>query len=672
MLFVCLFVSLSVKAISLGTEIWIEPGQSKEYIYDCVRRAKESGFEDIRIFIMWTHVEPQKGKWDFEIYDHVFRACEINALRLQVTLNPNQPAYHYGRHYWSSIHSHKIFYDSSLLDYASLYIKNVVERYKNSSALDNWWLMNEPMVTDVSSPFFISEFQKYMREKYKTIEKLNREWNSNFISFDEIDNIDDLCQAEWAASAPYYDWKYAQNRFLTQFQSWVCSEIKKYDFRHGIHTNPAGLLSSFHRQETLSWRPFLNSLGVSIHPAWHFDMFKPCEFSMAVSATCNLGRNNAGLMPFWVSELSGGDSMYRYCPSESDIVQWTWSAIMEGADKILYWLLNAREKGMEAGEWSLLNYKKRPSGRLLEIMEINKILNAEKTFSMPINPYRSRVTILVSSITNMTLSRIKADDNLHLYAVMACYKALYEKGISVNIQQIEDYDWANKKDNLVILPEVITMTDEQIDNLKQFLTNGNKLVALGPIAFYGENEKCNYLDFPFKKEFGSEPLEISTVSKGEDFRFASMGYHLEACNLSGKLENSTSKAIARLDEKVLGIRMKDKDYEVVWMLPDIAAGNWNKKNNDFSSFLLNEIEDFVNEQPFELSESLDNVGLQTAIGENYAITLINNGNEFSVDVYVNSRYFKNVKELYPLNTYGSYNGGKIKIKPKGSIVLLWN
>jgi len=117
-----------------------------------VQISADAGIKDIRIFMMWTHVEPQLDTWDFEVYDWMFQACEKYHLRLQVTLNPNQPAWHYGKEYWGSIHSHAIFPDPKMKEAAGKYIKMVVERYKNSPALDYWWLMNEPYPTDNETP----------------------------------------------------------------------------------------------------------------------------------------------------------------------------------------------------------------------------------------------------------------------------------------------------------------------------------------------------------------------------------------------------------------------------------------------------------------------------------------------------------------------------------------
>ena len=160
-IFVIMLGTLSADAqkTELGTEIWIEPGYSREDIMEWARITADAGFKDVRIFMMWTHVEPQLNKWDFEVYDWIFEACEKYDLKLQVTLNANQPAYHYGKEYWGSIHSHAIFPDDKIKIPAAKYIKKVVGRYKNNPALDNWWIMNEPYPMDDENQFIAVRIQ---------------------------------------------------------------------------------------------------------------------------------------------------------------------------------------------------------------------------------------------------------------------------------------------------------------------------------------------------------------------------------------------------------------------------------------------------------------------------------------------------------------------------------
>lgn len=655
---------------SIGTEIWIEPGQTKEQIYNWCELASKSGLNDIRIFIMWTHVEPKKDCWNFDVYDWVFQACEKYDLRLQVTLNPNQPSWFYDRQYWSSIHSHAIFSEIEMKKNAAIYIKKVVERYKNSKALDNWWIMNEPLPGSAATPYFLTLFHNEMIQKYGNIQNLNKAWNSNFQSFDEIDNINDLINKEWASPIPFYDWTKAQNKHLTQFQSWVHDEVIKWDNRHGFHTNPASHLSLFHRQEATTWRPFLNSLGVSIHPTWHFGMFTINQYTLGVSATCALGRSNANPNPFWVSELSGGDNMFRYCPTPYDIAQWTWTSIAQGAEKIIYWLLNTRKKGLESGEWTLLDFQGQSTDRFKIVSSIAKIINKNSFFKTAL-PVSSRITVILSPETNLTYDRIAANNDLHNMSAISCYKSLLERGISAQIKQINDYDWDNVKGEAVILANVLTINSQLIDSLKKFIKNGNKLIVIGPTGYYDEIENCTFLDFPFKEIFGASPKEVRTLGNNIVLENVCNRYNLPVEKILCTLNNDTATPISTYGKEITGIRKSN----VIWIPSCVGVGSWNNGCRELSSFLVNETLDYTQDLPVLFKDYYENVTMQTMKSDKQYLTVINNANNSPMTINL-----LNPQNLKARILYSTTNEKLNKILDKPIItldsneclVLLWN
>jgi len=666
------YFSVNAQGTQLGTEIWIEPGYSKEEIMGLAKAASASGFRDVRIFIMWTHLEPELNVWNFDVYDWIFEACEKYNLKLQVTLNPNQPAYHYGKEYWGSIHSHSIFSDPRMQDAAARYIRKVVERYKNSPALDNWWLMNEPYPEDKETPFVLAGFKTEMKNKYRDIEALNKMWNTSFLSFDDIKGMNDIINSEWAAAMPFYDWTRYCNKHLTEFQRWVRDEVLKSDKNHPFTTNPGAYLSLYYRQEASGWRPFLNSLGLSIHPTWHFDLFRTDQYAMGVAATCELGRSAANPNPFWISELSGGDNMYRYCPSSNDLAQWTWIGVAEGAQKIIYWLLNARPTGNESGEWALLNFQKEPGERLKTVTRIIGILRNEASFFDQAKPFNSNISILLSPESSLTNDR-KKRGSIHTQAAIGCYQALYERGIAVKLEQTQDFQWAKSSHKAIILASMITIPGALIDSIKVFLKNGNKMIVLGPSGFYNEFEDCQFLNFPLKKEFGSEPKEIQTIEDRVPVSSEGGKYLFEASKIFGTIKNNSATPIFMNKTEVTGIRNKTANSEVVWIPSDIDVGAWKFDNNALSQFLADELSSYSDSQPFTFSSKTNLIGMQTMVGGGSCLTLITNGLNAANHVKLVNSTTKKATILFcsddarkAINTEQ-----EIVLSPRECLVLLW-
>jgi len=664
--------SISAQKSELGTEIWIEPGYSKEYIMELARIAADAGFKDVRIFMMWTHVEPQLNKWNFDVYDWMFEACEKQNLKLQVTLNANQPAYHYGKEYWGSIHSHSIFSDEKIKRSAEKYIKNVVERYKNSPALDNWWIMNEPFPIDDENPFILSGFRVEMEKKYGKIEVLNKLWNSNFRSFSEIKDVNKIFNAEWAAAMPYYDWTHFCNKHLTDFQRWVRDEVQKFDNKHPFHTNPGAYLTLYHRQEASVWRSFLNSLGLSIHPSWHFDIFTPDQYAMGVAATCELGRSAASPNPFWISELSGGNNMFRLCPSSNEIAQWTWIGISEGAQKIIYWLLNARTSGNESGEWALLDFQNKPTGRLQTITEVADCLRRDSLFFSKAKPLESNISILLSPESSLTYDR-KGKVNLHTKASMGCFEALSDRGIAAKIELTQDFQWNKSKGKAIILANMITIPNVLIDSIKAFLKNGNKLIVLGPSGYYNEFEDCQFLNFPFKNEFGAELQEFRSLNDRFQIASSDKKYHFETNKILGIIKNHSAIPICIENEEVTGIRNKTLNGEVVWIPSSIDLGAFLYDNSALSQFLSDELAPFSFNQPFSFTDKTKKVMVQTMYNGHSFLTVITNGLDMVNKVRLKNTINKNARIVYCTNhDRKEINTSEfIQLTPRECIVLFW-
>jgi beta-galactosidase len=673
-IFVILLGTMSAGAqkTDLGTEIWIEPGYSRQDIMEWARITSDAGFKDVRIFIMWTHVEPQLNKWDFDVYDWMFEACEKYGLRLQVTLNANQPAYHYGKEYWGSIHSHAIFSDELIKIPAAKYIEKVVERYKNSPALDNWWLMNEPFPLDDENQFKLSGFRIEMKNKYATIEAMNKKWNSDFKSFDEIKDVSKIFKAEWGAAIPYYDWTRFCNKHLTDFQRWVRDEVVKYDKYHTFHTNPGAYLSLYHRQEVTEWNPFLNSLGLSIHPSWHFDIFTPDQYAMGVAATCELGRSVSKPNPFWISELSGGNNMFRLCPSSNEIAQWTWIGIAEGARKIIYWLLNARASGNESGEWALLDFQNKPADRLNTAIKIAACTKKDSAFFSNADPFESNITILLSPESSLTYDR-KEKGSHHTMAAMGCYEALSERGIASKVELTNNFQWANSRGKAVILANMITIPNVLIDSIKAFLKNGNKMIVLGPTGFYNEFEDCRFLHFPLINEFGACIKEFRTGADHFQISGADNKYRFEVNKISGIIKNYSATPVSFENGDITGIRKSTPNSELVWIPSAIDMGAWLYGNTSLSQFLSDELASYSSPQTFLFTGKTNKVMMQSMSDGHSFLTVITNGLDTANKVQLINKSEKKARIIYSTSSERTKinSAAEIKLAPKECLVLIW-
>ena len=467
---------LAAERPQLGAQIWIEPGQTDKQIDDWFHQLADAQMPVARLFMMWAYMEPRKDEWDFSLYDAAFRSAEKYHVAIVATLTPSGPPTFEGGDGNQGVGM--VISEERKVD-ASSYIRKVVERYRSSPALDSWLLVNEPGESPASDPLAIASYREWLPKQYKTIYDLNLAWGSNWASFQEVSVA--AGSGSWNKNSST-DWMTFWRGYQTQELGWLAAQVRSTDPKHPLHLNPHALVGNLASlsDDLPSWRPFLDTLGCSIHPAWHFGLLSRDRYALGVSYVNALVRGSIEPKPYWVTELQGGNNIYSSTrpmdPTREDIAQWVWTSVASGADRVIFWLLNARRAGVESGEWSLLDFQQQPSARLQTASSIAKILKEKEAFFAAARPVKSDVTLIVS-LETMTLEAQYADSdfpgrdkNAQILETLGFYEALSQIGIPPEIKHFGDYDWrGTTAGRVAILPDVRALTAAQIEDLQAFV-----------------------------------------------------------------------------------------------------------------------------------------------------------------------------------------------------------
>jgi beta-galactosidase len=275
----------------------------------------------------------------------------------------------------------------------------------------------------------------------------------------------------------------------------------------------------------------LTSLGASIHPVWHFNDLKRPDYPFGVSLVCNMVGAAAGDKPFWVTELQGGHNLYTGSqpvnPTTKEINAWLWTSIASGAEKTIFWCLNPRSQGGEAGEWAMLDNKNEPSHRLIEAGKIAAEVEVNKDFFDKASVVKDNIIIAISPETMFLQERngkgqnqIARQQKAHFLSVLGCYKALKMKGYQPILEFIDHIDWTSKSaiQRMVIVPHATSLTDKQLIGMKDFCNLGNTLLLSGLPGMFNENENYRWSEnSAFESITGTKVLEIFTPENEGSF-----------------------------------------------------------------------------------------------------------------------------------------------------------
>lgn len=634
----------SAPRVELGAEIWIEPGQSAENIDLWFKLLAEAHMPVARLFLSWNVIETAPNVWDWRLYDEAFRAAEKYHVRIAATLTvQDRPAFR-GRPMQSQ--GARIIGTEAEKREGETYIAQVVERYKSSPALDSWLLMNEPGQHEYSSPLAMEHFRIWSRQKYGTIENLNAAWKTTYQSFEDIQSEPKPPEDGFAWPVAQLDWATFTREYLAQYLGWIAGQVRAHDPDHGIHVNPHALVGNLAAvgDDLPTWRPFLSSMGASIHPAWHFGLLSRDDYALGVAYVTDLIHGAIEPKPYWVTELQGGNNIFSanrpMNPTSADIAQWVWTAVGGGVDRVIFWLLNARAQGGEAGEWSLLDFQNRPSERLQAASQIGHILESNRDFFDHAHALQANIAILLSPETMafenlyQTGNDPARGDAAHVLSALGIYREFTRLGIPVRIKHINDYEWGatDAEHRMVILPHVLVLTASEQDRMAQFVHDGGTVLATGLTGLYDEHARF----WPFMPErwneiFGARLKEVRLVAQQAQTSAtdgAGHAFTLPARNWIGEIDPMGAEVIGRQGSWVTATRFHYGKGTAIWLPSTIGMGAWFGDGQPLSEFLSSLAAPFSAALPVRFPVRQQACVLRTLTDDKGAyVTVVTNGSE---------------------------------------------
>lgn len=637
--------------VVIGAEVFIEPGQTDEEIELWFRKMNENGMKLCRIRVFEDYMKRSDGTWDFTLYDKAFRAAEKYDVQIFATLFPYSPGNTIGGFKFPLSQEHE--------EQIRIYIEKTVNHFKNFISLYGWVLMNEP------GPGGSLPQTAYTEKKFS-------EWKEK--------------QEMPAYNSKGYTIlkKFEEEKFLvdynTWYLNWIAQEITRYDSGHHMHVNNHQIFENIAEYDFPAWRKFLNSLGASAHPSWHFSYFNRSQYTVAMSANCNIIRSGAGNLPFLVTELQGGNNTYSgkdpFCPTREETLQWLWTSIATGADGIIFWSLNPRSIGEEAGEWGLLDFQNNESDRMLAAAEVAEFLERNHALFVHAKPLESNVNILYNRESLWIEKEVQYGNNNNyegrqpggvIKSALAYYEILSENGIVPNLKEFNEFDWSKGDYGgvSIILANQVSLPSWQWDNIRNFVKKGGKLFVEGLTGFYDENMLSLFnTGFPLQDVFGGTIREIKCIPG--DFEMT-VEYPLIAHLWKGYIHDTGGQVLSTENDYVTATRNRFGKGETVWIPSLMGLGARRTGNGeDLSKLLLGELNPQV---PVRFDHYEKGMFMQTMYnGKSYLAVVINKSGK-KKDVKIHAPGLK-AKIVFPDNA-GKITDNQLTIHPEETIVLEW-
>jgi len=583
------------------------------------------------------------------------------------------------------------------------WLERVVKRYMNHPALDSWIIANEPGKRPSADPATVVQYRAWLKDKYKTTDALDGVWRGRkHASFDEIEPIQtggSFWPIFWSSAPEFVDWYVFSREYLSERLSWIAEQVRKYDTIHRTHTNPADLVGNLaaNCQDLPAWRPFLSTLGASCHPSWHFSLLGRDEYAIGVAYVADLVRGAIEPKPFWITELQGGNNINSgtrpLCPTGNDIAQWVWTALGSGAERVIFWLLNAHSFGSESAEWSLLDLQNQPSVRLETAGKIASVLNENPSLFQDATPAETPVTILLS-LEAMTLQErfaatqpVNSEErgkltplevrgrNAHILAVLAFYEILHELGVPVHLKFMHDFDFRAKvsRPQFAILPNLSALSEDQARQIGDFVRNGNTVLATGLTGFWDGYERVWPLTsgFPLEELIGATLEELQSMDEGCSVKLTEPEVALPSQLWIGKIRNRTAEPLGRQDNWITAVRKRAGNGQIIWIPSTVDVAAWVGNRMPLTEFVSRIVSSFADDLPFRFTGRQENCVLRALTNAEGYVTVVTNGSMKPAEVRIEHIMNSAPNVLWGDRASFQADGRHLSLGPRATVVASW-
>lgn len=527
-----------MKGLQFGVDYYPEHWDKSRWRTD-LSMMKEMGIDLVRMAeFSWSLLETSENKFNFAWLDEVIELCAEYDIKvvlgtptaappawiieqapdIQPMASDGTRRYFGGRHH--SCHSHREY-----RKHIERFVTRFVKHFTQNEQVIGWQIDNELGNSHGDLCYCEhceSRFREWLKEKYSTIDQVNKNWGTAFWSqgynsFDQIHSPKVTASGQNPSRS--LDWKLFHSDLINEFHAFQAKIIRQYSADRFLTHNLMGFSNIVNYHDLAKQLDFV-SHDQYVEGYWRdFDRDQLAEerdakytFPAAeLDFIRSINKDN-----FWIMEqqtsISGWEILGR-TPKPGQISLWSVQSVAHGADTIVYFRWRSSPMGTEQYWHGILPHSGIP-GRSYN--EIKALITKVKPLMQEINGSLPQPKVaLVHSYAQHYAMEIQPHnpdlnyiDHLHSY-----YRELHRRNIPVDfVRELED--WSQY--SIVIAPLQYLMSPEQEEHFASYVKNGGRLVVTMRTGVK-ERNNLNMLDKALpgnlSKVFGVEIHEYDSLRR---------------------------------------------------------------------------------------------------------------------------------------------------------------
>jgi beta-galactosidase len=527
--------------------------RSREQIKRDITRMKHAGFKVVRMGdLSWDYFEPAEGQFDFKIFDWIMD--EMQAAGIKVILDiPGQPAPTWLHHKYPGVdivtqqgtrlYAAERYMDNiSDPDYKRLVVRmadTLTQRYAKHPALFAIGFNNEIGNGFLSySPADRDRFVDWLRNKYGSIEALNKAWATQ--RWSRHINTWDEVSLPYAEGPGPFERQLDLRRYWSDVTIGVLKDLEKIREKN-TPDKPAisNLWDSAGRKgfDYLStYREYVSYGAMGFYPGG------PVEAGFEATMM------KAGLStPIWFNEFTAGGGGYYGTKGRARM--WAHFGLLIGAQAALAWTYHSHHGGEEQALFGLIDHDDRPSWKLDEFATLATEFETLEKLGFP-RMTQPKVAIAYS-FENVLASNPNGPSNTvrqyittpYLKQAHNAFEPLFKDNIDAAVINISHEDLSRY--SLIVVPGLYLLDKNGADALRKFVTNGGTAIMTAYSAKVNENNQ--WYDTPLPGRL----TDVFGLRTNEFYNASTLMTRIGAEEVKGDigfyevLEPSTAQVMAR-------------------------------------------------------------------------------------------------------------------------------
>ncbi|SDZ56289.1 beta-galactosidase [Evansella caseinilytica] len=466
-----------------------------------IEMMKAAGINVVRIAeSTWSTHEPQNGVFDFRSVDRVLDAMHQEGINVivgtptyavptwmvkehpDVLAVTSQGKGKYGARQIMDITN------PTYLFYCERIIRKLISRVNGHPAVIGFQTDNETKHYHTAGPNVQLLFIKYIREKFETLDHVNRAfgldyWSNRINSWEDFPSVVGTINGSLGAEFATF-----QRKLVTEFLAWQTAIVNEYKQPHQFVT----------QNFDFEWRGHSYGVQPDVN---HFEASKPFDITgvdiyhpsqddltgIEISFGGDMARSTKG-SNYYVIETQA-QAFPHWTPFPGQLRLQAFSHLASGADLVMYWHWHSIHNACETYWKGLLSHDFETNPVYEEATTIGKDFKRLSPHLIHLTK-TNKVAMLVSNeaLTALEWFPFTQSGNKNYNDIVRLfYDELYQMNIGVDFVSPEENDLA--KYRLLIVPALYSASDEVLERLNAYVKDGGHIVYTFKSGFTDENVK---------------------------------------------------------------------------------------------------------------------------------------------------------------------------------------